>query len=143
MPGSLPYIIPHSRAGRRGRLRTRTVREEETMTKFAAPSLVAVALILPVALPALAQTHAGHGASSAAQSAPRIDGEIRKVDKAGGKLTIKHGEIKQMNMPPMTMMFPVKDKALLDKVKEGDKVLFTLAADGGNMVVTSVEPVKR
>jgi Cu/Ag efflux protein CusF len=113
------------------------------MMKFAAPSLVAFALILPVALPALAQSHAGHGAMGAAQSAPKIDGEIRKVDKAGGKLTIKHGEIRQMNMPPMTMMFPVKDKALLDKVKEGDKVLFTLASDGGNVVVTAIEPAKR
>ena len=113
------------------------------MLKFAAPSLVAVALILPVALPALAQSHAGHGAMGAAQSAGKIDGEIRKVDKAGGKLTIKHGEIRQMNMPPMTMMFPVKDKALLDKVKEGDKVLFTLASEGGNMVVTAIEPAKR
>jgi Cu/Ag efflux protein CusF len=46
-------------------------------------------------------------------------------------------------MPPMTMMFPVKDKALLDKIKEGDKVLFSLASEGGNMVVTAIEPAKR
>jgi Cu/Ag efflux protein CusF len=113
------------------------------MRKFAAPSLVAVALILPVTLPALAQTHAGHGAMGAAQSAAKIDGEIRRVDKAAGRLTIKHGEIKQMNMPPMTMMFPVKDKAMLDKVKEGDRVLFTLASEGGTMVVTAIEPAQR
>jgi Cu/Ag efflux protein CusF len=143
MPGSPPYIIPHQRAGRRGRPRSHIVREEESMIKLIAPSLVAAALVFPVSLPALAQGHAGHGAMGAAQSAPKIDGEIRKVDKAGGKVTIKHGEIKQMSMPPMTMMFPVKDKALLDKVKEGDKVLFTLASDGGNMVVTAIEPAKR
>ena len=113
------------------------------MIKLVAPSLVAVALILPVSLPALAQGHAGHGTMGAAQSTSKVEGEIRKVDKAAGKVTIKHGEIKQMGMPPMTMMFPVRDKALLDKVKEGDKVLFTLASEGGNMVVTAIEPAKR
>jgi len=113
------------------------------MMNLVAPSLVAVALILPVSLPALAQGHAGHGSMGAAQSASKIDGEIRKIDKTAGKLAIKHGEIKQMGMPPMTMMFPVKDKALLDKVKEGDKVLFSLASEGGNMVVTAIEPAKR
>lgn len=111
--------------------------------KLIAASLAAVALILPVSLPALAQSHAGHGTMAAAQSASKIDGEIRKIDRTAGKLTIKHGEIKQMGMAPMTMMFPVKDKALLDTVKEGDKVLFSLAADGGSMVVTSIEPLKR
>lgn len=108
-----------------------------------AATLFAVVLALPVALPAAAQGHAGHGAAPAAQSASKIDGEVRKVDKGAGKLTIKHGEIKAMGMPAMTMMFPVKDKALLDRVKEGDKVLFSLASEGGNMVVTAIEPVKR
>ena len=110
---------------------------------LAARCLVAAALALPVSLPALAQSHAGHGSPAAAQSAAKIDGEIRKVDKGAGKLTIKHGEIKAMGMPPMTMMFPVKDKALLDKVKEGDKVLFSLASESGNMVVTAIDPAKR
>ena len=111
--------------------------------KLAAASLAAVALILPVSLPAVAQSHAGHGSMSAAQSTSKVDGEIRKIDKTAGKVTIKHGEIKQMGMPPMTMMFPVKDKALLDKVKEGDRVLFSLASEGGSMVVTAIEPAKR
>jgi Cu(I)/Ag(I) efflux system periplasmic protein CusF len=113
------------------------------MMKLVAPLLVAAALIVPVSLPTFAQSHAGHGSMGAAQSASKVDGEIRKVDKTAGKVTIKHGEIKPMGMPPMTMMFPVKDKALLDKVKEGDKVLFTLASEGGNMVVTAIEPAKR
>jgi Cu(I)/Ag(I) efflux system periplasmic protein CusF len=111
--------------------------------KLAAASLAAVALILTVFLPALAQSHAGHGSTAAAQSASKIDGEIRKIDKTAGKLTINHGEIKQMGMPPMTMMFPVKDKALLDKVREGDKVLFSLASERGSMVITAIEPAKR
>jgi Cu/Ag efflux protein CusF len=111
--------------------------------KLLAASLVAVAMMPSVSLPALAQSHAGHGSMAAAQSESKVDGEIRKIDKTAGTLTIKHGEIKQMGMPPMTMMFPVKDKALLGKVKEGDKVLFSLASEGGNMVVTAIEPAKR
>jgi Cu/Ag efflux protein CusF len=104
---------------------------------------LAIAASAAAALPAAAQGHAGHGTMGAAQTASKIDGEIRKIDKPAGRLTIRHGEIKPMNMPAMTMMFPVKDKALLDTVKEGDKVVFTLASEGGNMVVTAIEPVKR
>lgn len=108
-----------------------------------ATSLVAVALMLSVSLPALAHSHAGHGSMAATQSDSTVDGEIRQIDKTAGTLTIEHGEIRQVGMPPMTMMFPVKDKALLGKVREGDKVLFSLASEGGNMVVTAIELAKR
>ena len=67
------------------------------------------------------------------------DGEVRKVDKDVGKLTIKHGEIKNLDMPGMTMAFAVKDKALLDKVKSGDKIKFKVVMEGGNMVVTDIQ----
>jgi Cu(I)/Ag(I) efflux system protein CusF len=86
---------------------------------------------------------AGLAASAFAQ-ATLTDGEVRKVDKAAGKITLKHGEIKNLDMPPMTMVFGVKDKALLDKVKKGDKVMF--AADknaAGEMIVTAVEPAAK
>lgn len=68
------------------------------------------------------------------------DGEIRKVDKEAGKLTIRHGEIKHLEMPPMTMVFVVKDKAMLDKVKAGDKVRFTAMHENGQMIVTDLQP---
>lgn len=79
-----------------------------------------------------------------AQGAPApTDGEVRKVDKAAGKITMKHGEIKNLDMPPMTMVFEVQDKALLDKVKAGDKVQFTAIDKGaGELVLTSIEPRK-
>ena len=112
------------------------------MMKLVAPSLVAVALILPVSLPALAQGHAGHGSMGAAQSASKIDGEIRKIDKAAGKVTIKHGEIKSIGMAPMTMVFKVKDPALLDKVAVNDKVKFNVIQSGGDYVVTAIEKAK-
>ncbi len=62
-------------------------------------------------------------------------GEIRKIDKETGKLTIKHGEIKNLDMPPMTMVFTAKEKTLLDKVQAGDKVKFAAVHEGGKMVV--------
>lgn len=67
------------------------------------------------------------------------EGEVRKVDKAAGKITLKHGDIKNLDMPGMTMVFQVKDAALLDKVKAGDKVRFMADKADGAIVVTSIE----
>lgn len=68
------------------------------------------------------------------------EGEVRKVDKEASKVTIKHGPIESMDMPGMTMVFQVKDPALLDKVKVGQTVDFTVVKEGGAMVLTSAEP---
>lgn len=70
------------------------------------------------------------------------DGEIKKIDKDAGKLTIKHGELKNLGMPGMTMVFKTKDAAMLDKVKEGDKVRFVAEKVGGALTVTSIEAAK-
>ena len=70
------------------------------------------------------------------------DGEIRKVDKGTLKLTIKHGEIKNLDMPGMTMLFQVKDAAMLDMVKPGDKVKFRAEKAGGGIVVTEIQVAK-
>ena len=70
------------------------------------------------------------------------DGEIRKVDMENRKITIKHGEIKNLDMPGMTMVFQVKDAAMLDKVKAGDKVKFSADKIGGAIVVTDMQPMK-
>ena len=70
------------------------------------------------------------------------DGEIRKVDMDNKKITIKHGEIKNLDMPGMTMVFQVKDPAMLTTVKTGDKVRFKAEKSGGAMVVTEIQPVK-
>jgi Cu/Ag efflux protein CusF len=81
----------------------------------------------------------GLAATALAQST-LADAEVRKVDKSRGKITLKHGEIANIDMPPMTMVFPVRDKALLDKVKAGDKVKFAAEKDGaGEIVVTAIE----
>lgn len=70
------------------------------------------------------------------------DGEVRKVDKDTKKITLKHGEIKSLDMPGMTMVFQVKDPAMLDKVKAGDKVRFKAEKSGGAIVVTDIQPMK-
>lgn len=73
---------------------------------------------------------------------PMTDGEVRKVDKEAGKVTIKHGEIKNLEMPPMTMVFTAKEQSLLDKVQVGDKVRFAVIREDGKMVVTEIQTVK-
>lgn len=69
-------------------------------------------------------------------------GEVRKIDKDAKKITIRHGEIKNLEMPPMTMVFQVRDSALLEGVKVGDKVQFTVVKDKGALVVTDLQMVK-
>jgi Cu/Ag efflux protein CusF len=75
-----------------------------------------------------------------AATAPMADGEVRKVDKDAKKLTIKHGPIGSLDMPAMTMVFAVKDPAMLDAVKTGDKVKFEVEKAGGAFTVTRIVP---
>jgi len=75
-------------------------------------------------------------------NAQDADAEVRKIDKDQGKITLKHGEIKNLEMPPMTMVFQVKEPALLDKVKPGDKVKFSAEKVGSAYVVTAIEVAK-
>ena len=77
--------------------------------------------------------------ASWSQSDDKAQGEVRKVDRANRKITIKHGEIKSLDMPPMTMVFTVKDPALLDAAQVGDKVRFAVVREDGKFVVTAIE----
>jgi Cu(I)/Ag(I) efflux system periplasmic protein CusF len=70
------------------------------------------------------------------------EGEVRKIDKEAKKITIKHGALANLDMPAMTMVFQVRDPALLDKVKAGDKVKFQAENIAGAYVVTKLEPAK-
>jgi len=88
-------------------------------------------------------THGDHGKPTAqAASGDMSDGEVRKVDKEAGKLTLKHGEIKNLDMPGMTMVFIVKDKAMLDTLKAGDKIKFKAINDAGKFTVTEIATAK-
>jgi Cu(I)/Ag(I) efflux system periplasmic protein CusF len=102
--------------------------------------LVFSLLALALAAPAAAQQQSGGHDSH--HPAALSDGEVRKVDKDAKKLTIKHGPLANLDMPAMTMVFQVKDPALLDKVKVGDKVKFQAEKVGGGFAVTKIEPAK-
>ena len=79
---------------------------------------------------------------SAAPAGDMTEAEVRKVDLDNKKITLKHGEIKNLDMPGMTMVFQVKDPAMLDKVKAGDKVRFKAEKSNGALVVTDLQPSK-
>ena len=93
--------------------------------------LAAVILIATLGAPATFAQEMGSG-----------QGEVRKVDKDVGRITLRHGPIEAMNMPAMTMLFRVKDRAMFDKVKEGDKVRFTVAKEGGAFVLQTLDVEK-
>ena len=86
--------------------------------------------------------HSGHGAPApVAANLPWAEAEVRRVDLAAGKISLKHGEIKNLDMPPMSMVFQVRDKSLLGRVKAGDKVRFTADQVNGAYTVLSLEPM--
>jgi Cu/Ag efflux protein CusF len=81
-------------------------------------------------------------AAASAWAAEMVDAEVRKVDREASRITLKHGEIKALDMPPMTMVFHVKDKAVLDRFKAGDKVRFSAVKDAGQYTVIEIEPAR-
>ncbi|MBA2964667.1 MULTISPECIES: copper-binding protein [Ramlibacter] len=83
--------------------------------------------------------HASHHSTQAAASAPQSEGEVRKIDLAQGKVTLRHGPLVNLDMPAMTMVFTVPDKKLLDGLKEGDKVKFTAEKQNGAYIVTVLQ----
>lgn len=69
-------------------------------------------------------------------------GEIRKIDRETGKVTLKHEEIRNLGMPPMAMVFETRDPKMLDRFKAGDKVRFRASYEGGKYVLRDIEPVQ-
>ena len=104
-------------------------------TRIASAALVAALAFAGQAgaqAPVAATTHASATEEFA-------DGEIRKIDKDARKLTIRHGPLKSLDMPGMTMVFGVRDEAVLDRVKVGEKVRFQVEKVDGKFVVTRIE----
>ncbi len=65
-------------------------------------------------------------------------GEVRKIDKAQGRITLQHAEIRHLDMPAMTMVFRVREKAWLDTLAVGDRVVFEVEKLDGQYVVTGI-----
>ena len=82
-------------------------------------------------------TAAGLAVGAFAQ-APTSDGEVQKIDKAQGRITLRHGAIKSLDLPPMTMAYRVRDSHLLDAVTVGDTVRFAAAKVDGQYTVTAI-----
>ncbi|MBO9647740.1 MAG: copper-binding protein [Variovorax sp.] len=90
------------------------------------------------------EDHAAHHAvAHPADDAQALSskGEVRKVDRESGKLTLRHGPLTNLNMPAMTMVFAVSDPRFLDGLNEGDKVRFTADRKDGKLVVKAIERV--
>lgn len=98
--------------------------------------LTAVACAFALAGPLAASAHDMPEAAAASGAMEMSHGEIKAVDKSAGKLTIKHGELKNLGMPGMTMVFRVKDPAMLDQVKVGDNIDFMADKVNGALTVT-------
>ena len=97
---------------------------------------------LAVSSPFAQPTSPNAPAQATPATAALTDAEVRKVDKDASKITLKHGELKNLEMPAMTMVFQVKDKSMLDQVKAGDKVRFTADKVGGAFTITHIEAAK-
>ena len=89
---------------------------------------------------AVAQVSMDHSKMDMAAPADMTEGEVRRIDSGAGKVTIKHGEIKNLDMPPMTMVFTMAEPSMLSNLKAGDKVRFVVEQQNGKMVITQITP---
>ncbi|NJD87040.1 MAG: copper-binding protein [Betaproteobacteria bacterium] len=104
--------------------------------------ILAAALLLsavPLAAPA---ADAPAKAETKAKAAALTAGEVKKVDREAKKLTIQHGPIENLGMPPMTMVFRVKDAAMLDGLEAGSKIRFHAEEVKGGYLVTRLQKAK-
>ena len=109
-------------------------------------TLIASASIAHAQTAASTADHAAHhsaAASATPDTAAMTDGEVRRIDKAQGKVTLRHGAIQNLDMPPMTMVFKVADPKMLEGLKDGDKVRFNADRVNGAITVTAIESAAR
>jgi Cu(I)/Ag(I) efflux system protein CusF len=98
------------------------------------------ALLIATATGLHAQTQpAASQAASSPKTAAMTEGEVRKIDKAAEKVTLRHAPIDNLGMPAMTMVFRVADPKMLDTLKEGDKIRFSADRLNGAITVTGIE----
>lgn len=103
---------------------------------------IAAAIGLAFGLNSHAQPAAAPQTTASAPGAALVEGEVRKVDKEAGKLTLRHGPLPNLDMGAMTMIFRVNDPKMLDQVKAGDKVRFTADRVNGQFTVMQMEAAK-
>ncbi len=89
-----------------------------------------VAVMLVTSLISVASFADGH--------LPEVEAEVRRIDQNAGKITLRHGNIPNLDMPPMTMVFQVEERALLDGVAVGDQVVVTIEQVEGAYTLKSI-----
>ncbi len=80
------------------------------------------------------------GTATRAQDLPMVNAEVRRVNAGAGTVTLKHGDIPNLDMPPMTMVFQVRDPSQLGPIKVGDQVRFTVDKINGAYTVIDLKP---
>ncbi len=154
-PGEFEFaclIAGHYQAGMRGSIKVAASGKSAVAaaapsapTKAAAPAPAAAAVMAAAPAPAAAQAPAPAPApvkDTPPKAMPAIEmaeAEVRKIDLDAKKITLKHGPIKNLDMPSMTMVFQVRDTALFSNLAVGDKIMFTAEQLQGAMVMTSAE----
>ena len=102
-------------------------------------SLAKAALLTILALSSASGAYAQAAGPAVTASDSMSSGEVKKVDKSAGKMTIKHGPLQNIGMDAMTMVFRVKDPAMLEQVKAGDKINFVAEDLNGQLMVSKLE----
>lgn len=102
-------------------------RVNQTFARSTGKALLAVLAVLTM----------GASSSTWAQQ-PMAEGEVRRLDMENGKVTIRHGEIKTIDMPPMTMVFTARPKSILQGLKVGDKIRFVAKEENGQYITTAI-----
>lgn len=102
-------------------------------------ALVKAAFLAALALSSVSGAYAQSAQVDAGSANSMSTGEVKKVDKSAGKMTIKHGPLENIGMDAMTMVFRVKDSGMLDQVKVGDKIHFVAEEPNGQLTVTKLE----
>lgn len=111
------------------------------------PTRFVLAVAMPILAPFAAaagqadehDSHHAPAAAAAATTGEMSEGEVRKVNADTQKITLRHGELKNLAMPPMTMVFRVADPAMLEQVKAGDKVRFVADKVDGQFTIVRIE----
>ena len=106
-------------------------------------TLFALTIAMAAPISSFSQTATEHyKTDSTPMPAALTDGEVKKIDLDNSKITIKHSDIKHLDMPGMTMVFTATNKNLLTHIKPGDKIRFMAVTEAGKMVVTEIQPVQ-
>ena len=105
-------------------------------------SMVIVLAALAMQSAAAQETHSHQHKSEEAASDEMTTATIRKLDIEYGKITLKHQTIKNLGMPPMTMLFQIEDKTMLEGLAEGDSVRFKVEKKGTALVITTIEKMQ-